>query len=53
MKRIAPDTTLLVTIGKAVYYSNIATLIKQLFPKDEPLFYALPIINTIIIAKNT
>jgi len=47
------NTTLLVTIGKAAHCSNIAALIKQLFPKDEPLFYAFPIINTNIIVEKT
>jgi len=47
------NSTLLVTIGRALYYSDIAALIKYLFPKDEPSFYALPIVNTNIILEKT
>lgn len=39
-------STLLITTGKAIYYTEAALLIKELFPKDEPLIYAFPIINT-------
>lgn len=38
--------TLLIIICKAVHSSDIAVIIKQLFSNDEPMFYALPIINT-------
>jgi len=47
------NTTLLVTIGKAAYFLDIAALIKHLFPKDEPLFYAFSIVNTNIIVEKT
>ena len=47
------NTTLLVTIGKASYCSDIAALIKHLFPKNEPLFYAFPIVNTNVIVEKT
>lgn len=40
------SSTLLVAIGKASNCSNATDLIVQLFPKDEPLFYVLPIITT-------
>ncbi len=47
------NSTLLITIGRAMHISDAANLIKQLFPKDEPLFYAFPIINTNIITEKT
>lgn len=44
---ISKSTTfVLVAFAKAVYCSDIASLIKELFPEQEPLYYAFPIINT-------
>jgi len=50
---IDTNSALLVTIGRALYYSDIAALIKYLFPKDEPSYYAFPIVNTNIIVEKT
>ena len=46
---IETKTTMLIVSSRATYCSVIADLIKQLFPNEEPLFYASPIIHTNII----
>ncbi len=48
---IEKNSTLLIVIGLAIHYSDIAALIKHLFPKDELVFYAFPITNTNIIIE--
>jgi len=46
------NSTLLIAIGLSIHYSDIAVLIKHLFPKEDLVIYAFPIINTnIIIGK--
>lgn len=36
---------LLITLGKAIHFSEIKLILSQLFPNDSPFYYAVPVLN--------
>ena len=44
-KTICKNFVLLITLGKAIHFSEIKLILSQLFPNDSPFYYAVPILN--------
>ena len=42
---IEKKMTMLITLGKAINYTEVTTLINQMFANDMPVFYSIPILN--------
>lgn len=42
---IEKNMTVLITLGKAINYTEITALINQMFSNDTPLVYSMPILN--------